>query len=114
MGDIYLDLKAKTSEAAMKAAMIEFGVQDVDELSVEVLQEPETGFLGRVTSRGVYRVTKKAAKSQRSRQRNRNGGKKRSGAKPKQSGNRERTERKSAKNDGTKGGNRRPERPNIP
>lgn len=114
MRDIYLDLKAKTSEVAMKAAMIEFGVQDINELSVEVIQEPETGFLGRVISPGVYRVTKKAAKNQRSRQRNRRDGKDRSGEKPKQAGNRERTERKSAKNGGTKGSNRRPERPKRP
>ena len=113
MGDIYLDLKAKTSEVAVKAAMIEFGVQDINELSVEVIQEPETGFLGRVTSPGVYRVTKKTAKNRRSKQRNRKGGRNPSGEKPNQSGNRERTDRKSAKNGGAKGGSR-PQRPKRP
>ncbi|MDX1468836.1 MAG: R3H domain-containing nucleic acid-binding protein [Acidimicrobiia bacterium] len=110
MGDVYLDLKAKTSEVAIKAAMIEFGVTDLDELSVEVIQEPETGFLGRVTSPGVYRVTKKAAKSRRSKQRRSKGANSRSGETGKQPANRERTAKKSAKNGGGKGDNR-PKRP---
>lgn len=42
----YVEVKAKTVELAIEAAMRELGVDDRDQLEVKVLQEPERGFLG--------------------------------------------------------------------
>ncbi len=74
MGEVILELRAKTVEAAVEAAMSELGVQDRDQLSVEVLSEPETGFLGRVTVKGHYRISKRKNRRRRS-----TGNKRRSG-----------------------------------
>ena len=42
----YLEVRARTVDLAVEAAMTELGVADREQLAVEVLQEPEKGFLG--------------------------------------------------------------------
>lgn len=42
----YVEVKARTVELAIEAAMRELGVDDRDGVDVKVLQEPERGFLG--------------------------------------------------------------------
>lgn len=42
----YVEVKAKTVELAVEAAMRELGVTDRERVEVKVLQEPERGFLG--------------------------------------------------------------------
>lgn len=42
----YVEVKAKTVEMAIEAAMRELGVQDRSRIEVEVMQEAERGFLG--------------------------------------------------------------------
>ena len=101
MGEVELTLKAKTQEAAMQAAMIELDVDDSELLAVQVVQEPETGFLGRVTTPGIYRVTKRTQKRRRENRRRGKGENARSTErKQSRSGNRERQGGKSANNGG--------------
>ena len=42
----YLEVRARTIDLAVEAAMTELGVTDREQLAIEVLQEPEKGFLG--------------------------------------------------------------------
>jgi len=42
----YVEVKAKTVEMAIEAAMRELGVTDRSRIEVEVIQEPDRGFLG--------------------------------------------------------------------
>ncbi len=46
MGYVEIEVKAKTVDLAVEAAMQELGVEDREQLSVTVIQEPEKGFLG--------------------------------------------------------------------
>jgi spoIIIJ-associated protein len=42
----WVEIKGKTIEVAVEAAMRELGVEDRDRLAIEVIQQPERGFLG--------------------------------------------------------------------
>lgn len=46
MSYVEIEVKAKTVDLAVEAAMQELGVDDREQLSVTVVQEPEKGFLG--------------------------------------------------------------------
>jgi len=61
---VEIEVRAKSVDLAIEAAMQELGVQDREQLSVEVIQEPEKGFLGFGGQDAVVRV-----KRQRSRRR---------------------------------------------
>ena len=52
----YVEVKAKTVELAVEAAMRELGVAERDRLEVKVLQEPERGFLGLGGQDAIVRV----------------------------------------------------------
>lgn len=46
MSHVEIEVKAKTVDLAVEAAMLELGVEDRDQLSVQVISEPVKGFLG--------------------------------------------------------------------
>jgi spoIIIJ-associated protein len=61
----YVEVKAKTVELAIEAAMRELGVDDRDRLEVNVLQEPERGFLGMGGRDAIVKVTESAGSGSR-------------------------------------------------
>lgn len=92
MNNVEITLRAKTVDLAVEAAMIELGIDDPEQLAVEILTEPQKGFLGIGGQDAVVRVTRQ--KSRRRRGDRRRGGKNR-----KQSGSRQQRQPKPAKND---------------
>lgn len=69
----YVEVKAKTVEMAIEAAMRELGVDSPERLEVEVIQEAERGFLGFGGQDAIVKVSEKSGKSRRSRSRKRGG-----------------------------------------
>lgn len=65
----YVEVKAKTVELAVEAAMRELGVTERDRLEVKVLQEPERGFLGLGGQDAIVRVEESRGGRQNRRQR---------------------------------------------
>ena len=61
----YVEVKAKTVELAIEAAMRELGVDDRDRLEVNVLQEPERGFLGMGGRDAIVKVTESSGSGSR-------------------------------------------------
>lgn len=57
----YVEVKAKTVELAVEAAMRELGITDRQQLDVKVLQEPERGFLGFGGQDAIVRVEERRA-----------------------------------------------------
>lgn len=70
----YVEVKAKTVELAIEAAMRELKVTERDRLEVKVLQEPERGFLGFGGQDAIVRVEERRGGEGRTRRR-RGGGK---------------------------------------
>ena len=60
-----VEVKAKTVEIAVEAAMQELGVEDRDDLDVEIVTEPVKGFLGIGGEDAVVRVTKRRGRRRR-------------------------------------------------
>jgi spoIIIJ-associated protein len=69
---VEIEVRAKSVDLAIEAAMQELGVEDRSQLSVEVIQEPEKGFLGFGGQDAVVRV--KRQKGRRRRNERRKGG----------------------------------------
>jgi len=67
----YVEIRAKTVDLAVEAAMVELGVDDPEELAVEIVSEPVKGFLGLGGEDAVVRVRR----HQKTRQRGGRGGK---------------------------------------
>ena len=67
----WVEVKGTSVDVAVQAALAELGIDDADRASVEVLQEPEKGFLGIGGRDAIVRVKPKPA---RKRSRNRSGG----------------------------------------
>ena len=108
-----VELRAKTVDIAIEAAMQELGVDDLESLDVEVVTEPVKGFLGIGGELGVFRVTKK-------RGRRRRGGRQRSGARDQKgqsnmakTGNHQRSSSKSGKNRAQQQQNKTPKKANT-
>jgi spoIIIJ-associated protein len=100
---VEIEVRAKSVDLAVEAAMQELGVTDRNEISVQVITEPVKGFLGMGGQDAVVRVKRQPTRSRRSRGRNK---KERSGQSPtKKSGNRQQDRSKGGKN-----GGKRPER----
>ncbi|HEY7468909.1 MAG TPA: RNA-binding cell elongation regulator Jag/EloR [Acidimicrobiia bacterium] len=72
MSYVEIEVRAKSVDLAIEAAMQELGVEDRSQLSVEVIQEPEKGFLGFGGQDAVVRV--KRQKGRRRRNERRKGG----------------------------------------
>jgi spoIIIJ-associated protein len=90
---VEIEVKAKTVELAVEAAMQELEVSDRSAIDVEVVTEPVKGFLGMGGQDAIVRVKKRPARKRRNRKR---GGKKNA----KQEENRRQTSSKRAKNGG--------------
>ena len=112
MSYVEIEVKARTVDLAVEAAMQELGIDDREQLNVEVITEPVKGFLGMGGQDAVVRVKKR---SNRRRRNNRRKGGHQQGQGPKEessSKNRQRSGSKSAKNGGQrnngKGGSSRP------
>lgn len=68
MSYVEIEVKAKTVDLAVEAAMQELGVDDREQLSVTVVQEPEKGFLGMGGTDAIVQVKqRKPRKSRRDR-----------------------------------------------
>lgn len=78
MTDItWVETAAKTVDEAVALALAELGLNTSEEAQIEVLQEPQRGFLGMGASPAMVRVSPKPKKSSSRRRRSR-GGRKRS------------------------------------
>jgi spoIIIJ-associated protein len=66
---VEIEVKAKTVDLAVEAAMQELGVEDREELEVQVITEPVKGFLGMGGQDAVVRVKKRPARKRRNRRR---------------------------------------------
>ena len=58
-GTEWLELEAPSAETALAAAMEHLGLDSSENLDIEVIKEPVRGFLGRVSQKGLYRVTQR-------------------------------------------------------
>ena len=112
MSYVEIEVKAKSIDLAVEAAMQELGVDDREQVAVEVVTEPVKGFLGVGGQDAVVRVKKR---QNRSRRNNRSRGGQQQDQKSKEansSKNRQRSDSKSAKNGGQrksgKGGSSKP------
>lgn len=65
MSYVEIEVRAKTVDLAVEAAMQELGVTNRDQLSVEVIQEPEKGFLGIGGQDAVVRVKRRKSRRRR-------------------------------------------------
>ena len=100
MSYVEIEVKAKSIDLAVEAAMQELGVDDREQVAVEVVTEPVKGFLGVGGQDAVVRVKKR---QNRSRRNNRSRGGQQQDQKSKEansSKNRQRSDSKSAKNGG--------------
>lgn len=103
MDYVEIEVRAKTVDLAVEAAMQELGVTDPDEVAVQVVTEPVKGFLGMGGQDAVVRVKRRPAKKRRGRGRHKNGKPARSHDKSDQ--NRQQDRSRNAKN-----GGKRPEK----
>ena len=92
-----VEVKAKTVEIAVEAAMQELGVEDKEGLDVEVVTEPVKGFLGIGGEDAVVRVTKRKGRRRRGRRKTSSREQRDQSGKAK-SGNQQRSSTKSGKN----------------
>lgn len=81
----WVEVKGKTVDLAVEVAMRELGVEDRSRVAVEVVQEPEKGFLGIGSRDAIVRVRPQRPKSKR--RRRRRGGEKPQQAQQGRSGN---------------------------
>jgi spoIIIJ-associated protein len=91
----WVEVEGKTVEIATKAGLEELGIESVDEAEVEVLKEPERGFLGFGGSMALVRIKPKPKKKRRRRSgrgRGRGGGGERGSGSDKRGRNREQTD----------------------
>lgn len=65
----WVEVRGKTVEVAVAAALQELGIESVENAEVEVIQEPEKGFLGFGGQGAVVRVKQKPRSSRRRRSR---------------------------------------------
>ena len=79
---VEIEIRAPTIELAIEAAMEELNVDDADRLAVEVISEPEKGFLGFGGKDGLFLVRPRKPRK-RGRERRRSGERQSSGAKSK-------------------------------
>jgi len=70
----WLEAEGESVDAAVRAALLELGLQSRDEVDVEVLREPKKGFLGLGTQLALVKVTRKPKQSKSRRRRRRRGG----------------------------------------
>ncbi len=69
----WVEVEGKTVDVAVKAALEELGIDSVEEAEIEVIKEPERGFLGFGGSMALVRVKPRPKKKRRRRGRRRGG-----------------------------------------
>lgn len=69
---VEIEVRAKSVDLAVEAAMQELGVADRDEVAVQVITEPVKGFLGMGGQDAIVRVKRQPATKRRSRGRGKN------------------------------------------
>jgi spoIIIJ-associated protein len=62
---VEIEVRAKTVDLAVEAAMQELGVTDREQLAVEVIQQPEKGFLGMGGQDAIVRVKRRKSRRRR-------------------------------------------------
>jgi spoIIIJ-associated protein len=67
---VEIEVRAKSVDLAVEAAMQELGVTDREEVAIQVISDPVKGFLGMGGQDAVVRVKRQPARSRRSRGRN--------------------------------------------
>lgn len=100
---VEIEVRAKTVDLAVEAAMQELGISDRDEVSIQVITEPVKGFLGMGGTDAVVRVKRQPARKRRSRGRNR-------GERNPQTQTKNDKNRQQERSRGGKNGDKRPER----
>ena len=65
MSYVEIEVRAKTVDLAVEAAMQELGVTDREQLAIEVIQQPEKGFLGIGGQDAVVRVKRRKSRRRR-------------------------------------------------
>ncbi len=105
MDYVEIEVKAKTVDLAVEAAMQELGVDDREQVAVDVVTEPVKGFLGMGGQDAVVRVKKKPARKRRNR-RKRND--RSASDQKKKSGNSKQAQRNGGKNGGERKQGRKP------
>lgn len=95
----YVEVKAKTVEMAIEAAMRELGVTERDRLEIEVIQQPERGFLGFGGQDALVKVSERTDSGRR-------GGRKRSRSRKKSGESRDRLGTRANQGDGRQSGSR--------
>lgn len=103
MDYVEIEVKARSVDLAVEAAMQELGVTDRAEVSVQVVTEPVKGFLGMGGQDAVVRVKRQPAKSRRNRGRN----KRERAPRPETKNNKNRQQERAK---GGKNGGKRPEK----
>lgn len=87
MGYVEIEVKAKTVDLAVEAAMQELGIDDKEQLAVTVIQEPERGFLGMGGQDAIVHVKRqKPPRRRRDRGKNSRSDSKKTGARTQSSG----------------------------
>jgi spoIIIJ-associated protein len=108
-----VEVKAKTVEIAVEAAMQELGVEDREGLDVEIVTAPVKGFLGIGGEDAVVRVTKRKGRRRRGRRNASSQGQGDQSGKAK-SGNQQRGSAKSGKNGSRQQQNKPPKNTDAP
>ncbi len=72
MSTVEIELRARTVDLAIEAAMQELGVDDRELLTVEVVSEPESGFLGIGRKDAVVKVKRRRSRRSRNRRSSQN------------------------------------------
>ena len=96
MDYVEIEVKAKTVDLAVEAALQELGVDSREEVDVQVITEPVKGFLGMGGQDAVVRVKRRPAKRRRNRKRRGGGDSGESGNK--NTANRQQDQAKNGKN----------------
>lgn len=107
MDYVEIEVRAKSVDLAVEAAMHELGVEDREDLDVDVITEPVKGFLGMGGQDAVVRVKKRPARKQRNRRRRGD-----DSARSPQKNNQNRQQQRSR--DGKNGGRRQDEKGSKP
>ena len=74
MSYVEIEVRARTVDLAVEAAMQELGVTDREQLAVEVIQQPEKGFLGLGGQDAVVRVKRRKSRRRRNERKRENRG----------------------------------------
>ena len=98
MSYVEIEVKAKTVDLAVETAMQELGVEDKDQLAIEVVTEPVKGFLGIGGQDAVVRVKRRKNRRRRDNRRKTQQKQQRSAKSGSSSQNQQRSRSKSAKN----------------